>query len=357
MTTTELDIERVEEFTGRLVGVFNDGMLCLAISLGHQTGLFDTMATLPASTSAEVAKAASLQERYVREILGSLVTGGIVTYDPAAQTYLLPDEHAAVMTRAAGVGNLAAYPPLIALLGSVEGEVLRCFREGGGVPYSSFDGFHRMMAEWSHDTIDATLLTSTLDLVPGLRDRLEEGIDVADVGCGSGYAMNVLARAFPKSRFTGYDFCEEPIEAAQAQAAAWRLDNVAFEVRDVTNLGLDGELDLVTTFDAVHDQANPASVLSGIATALRDDGTYLCIDVAASSNLEDNIEHPMGAFLYTVSTMHCMTVSLALDGAGLGTAWGEQLATTMLGEAGFTDVRAEHLDADPLNVYFIARKG
>ena len=211
MTALELDPTRIEAFAGRMGGLLNDSLLALSISIGHQTGLFDTMATLPPSTSDEIAKAADLQERYVRETLGALTTGGIVTYDPANGTYTLPPEHAALTTRAAGVMNMAAFTQFVGLLGGVEQEVIRCFRDGGGVPYSSFPTFHRIMAELSKETIDATLLGGTLDLVPGLRERLVAGIDVADVGCGSGYAINVLGRAFPNSRFTGFDFSEEAI--------------------------------------------------------------------------------------------------------------------------------------------------
>jgi SAM-dependent methyltransferase len=354
--TAELDMDRMAAFAGRLIGVVNDGMLALAVSLAHQSGLFDAMAGLAPSTSTSIAEAAGLQERYVREVLGSLTTGGIVTYDPAAQAYALPAEHAAVVTRAAGVNNIAALAQFIGVMGAVEQDVLHCFREGGGVPYSRFETFHRVMGEVSRETIDALLLTEVLDLDPGLRGRLQDGIEVADIGCGAGHAMNVLAQAFPESRFTGYDFCDEPIVAARAEAAELGLGNVTFEVRDVTDLDLTDAFDLITTFDAVHDQADPAKVLAGIASALRAGGTYLCVDIGASSHLEENLAHPLGPMLYTTSTMHCMTVSLALDGAGLGAMWGEQLAHSMLAAAGFTDVRSERLEDDPLNVYYVARR-
>lgn len=244
----------------------------------------------------------------------------------------------------------------LARLGAVEQDVVRCFREGGGVSYASFPTFQRQLGEVTRDTVDATLLDGTLGLVPGLRDKLQAGIDVADVGCGSGYAINVLARAFPNSRCAGFDFPEEAIGAAQAQAAEWRLTNATFEVRDVTGLGVTEAFDVVTTFDAVHDQAAPDQVLNGIAAALRPDGVYLCVDVAASSHLEENLDHPIGPAIYTISTMHCMTVSLALGGAGLGAAWGEQTALAMLADAGFAKVTTEHVEGDIFNAYYVARK-
>jgi hypothetical protein len=255
MTITDLDPTRIEEFAGRMGGILNEALLSLSISLGHQTGLFDAMARLPPSTSAEIAEAADLDERYVREVLGALTTGGITTYEPELGSYALPAEHAALLTRAAGVGNMAALTQFVAMLGSVEQDIVNCCREGGGVPYSRFPTFHRLMAELSRETIDATLIDGTLGLVDGLRERLEAGIDVADIGCGAGYAMSVLGRAFSNSRFTGFDFSEEAITAARAQAQEWDLANVTFEVRDVASLDHPEAFDVVTAFDAIHDQA------------------------------------------------------------------------------------------------------
>ena len=170
-------------------------------------------------------------------------------------------------------------------------------------------------------------------------------------------AFDVLGRAFPDSRFTGFDFSEEAITAARAQAKEWGLTNVTFEVRDVANLDVTDTFDLVTAFDAIHDQAAPAAVLQGLSDALKPDGVFLCVDVAASSHLEDNLDHPLGPVIYTISTFHCMTVSLALDGAGLGAAWGEQTAHAMLADVGFSSVDTHRLEGDPFNVYYVARKG
>jgi SAM-dependent methyltransferase len=241
-------------------------------------------------------------------------------------------------------------------LAAVEAPLIACFRDGGGVPYSEYGRFHRLMAEDSATVHDAALLDVIVPLAPGLADRLRDGVDVADIGCGSGHAINLLAMAYPASRFTGYDFSEEAIGAARSEAQQMGLRNATFELRDVSDLGEHDRFDVVTAFDAVHDQAHPAEVLAGIADALRDDGIFLMVDVRASSNLEDNLDHPLGTFLYSVSTMHCMTVSLALDGDGLGTVWGEQKAQRMLADAGFGSVETAHVEADILNTYYLARK-
>jgi len=344
------------EFAGRMLHMQNEASVALMVSVGHRTGLFDVMATMPAATSAEIASRASLDERYVREWLAVMTTGRIVEYDGVAEAYSLPAAHAASLTRAAGMDNLAAGMQYIGLLALVEDQVMDCFRHGGGVPYSAFPRFQAVMAEDSGAVRDATLIDVTLPLVPGLTARLRQGIEVADVGCGSGHAVNLMAAAFPRSRFTGFDFSDTGIAAARQEAQRKGLANARFEKRDAARLGEAGRFDFITTFDAVHDQARPDLVLAAIAAALRPDGVYLCVDTAAASKLADNLDHPLGPFLYTVSCMHCMTVSLADGGMGLGTMWGEQTARTMLAEAGFTSVKTVHLDGDITNIHIIASK-
>lgn len=356
MSVQEVDAAVVEEFGGRLVGILNGGMLSLMLSVGHRTGLFDIMSSLEPATSEHIAEKAGLHERYVREWLGAMTAGGIVKHEPSDQTFWLPAEHAAMVTRAAGPNNFAAITQFVALMGNVEAEIVECFRHGGGVPYSSFPEFQCLMAEESARVFDATLIDVTLDLAPGLTDRLGEGIDVADIGCGQGHAINLMAEAFPNSRFTGYDFSNEGVDAARAEAEAKGLTNAFFEVKDVSNLGHKSAFDLVTAFDAIHDQRDPAGVLAGIHAALRPGGTFLCVDIQADSSVAGNLDHPLGPFLYTVSTMHCMTVSLALDGAGLGTVWGEQKATEMLTAAGFTDIVVKTVEGDILNNYYVASR-
>jgi SAM-dependent methyltransferase len=354
MSVQELDAGRAEAFAGRVMGVVNDGMLALMMSVGHRTGLFDTMAGMDAADAASIAAAAGLQERYVREWLGAMVTGGVVELDDGL--FRLPAEHAASVTRAAGPGNLASYTQFIALLADVEAKIVGCFKDGGGVPYSQFPEFQRLMAEDSAMIFDAALLDVIVPLVPGLPDRMRDGIDVADVGCGSGHAINLMAAAYPASRFTGYDLSAEGVAAGVAESAAGGLTNTAFVERDVATLAGPPAFDLVTTFDAIHDQADPARVLKGIHDMLRPGGTYLCVDVKASSDLADNVDHPLGPFLYTVSCMHCMTVSLAQGGAGLGAVWGEQLALEMLAAAGFEDVQVANVEGDIGNNYYIATR-
>ncbi|MDT5137576.1 MAG: hypothetical protein QOD58_1838, partial [Mycobacterium sp.] len=179
----------------------------------------------------------------------------------------------------------------------------------------------------------------------------------ADFGCGSGHAINLMAQAFPASRFTGIDFSEEAVDTGARQAEALGLRNATFERHDLTRLDSVEAFDVITAFDTIHDQAQPARVLENIHRALRPGGVLLMVDIKASSRLEDNIGVPLSTYLYTTSMMHCMTVSLALDGVGLGTVWGRQLATSMLVDAGFEEVEVAEIESDVLNNYYIARKG
>jgi SAM-dependent methyltransferase len=344
-------------FAERMGQMMNDAALSLMVSVGHRTGLFDVMAAMPAATSGEIAARAGPNERYVREWLGAMTTGKIVDHDGATGTFSLPADHAAILTRAAGPGNLAAIAQNVGMVALVEDQIVDCFRHGGGVPYSAYPRLQPIIAETTGAVYDATLIDVTLPLVPGLVDRLGQGIDVADVGCGSGHAVNLMAEAFPRSRFTGFDLSDDGIAAAAAEAGRKDLANARFEKRDAARLGETARFDFITTFDSVHDQARPDRALSGVAEALRPGGVYLCVDVAASSTLSENLDHPLGPFFYTISCMHCMTVSLADGGMGLGAMWGEQKAREMLADAGFASIQTAHVDGDIINTYFIATKG
>lgn len=347
---------QAEAFAEKLLGTLNTASVALMISIGHRTRLFDVMAKIDPATSTDIARAARLNERYVREWLGTMVTGGIVEYYPSMRTYYLPPEHAASLTRAAAPGNLANTFQFIPLLAAVEDQIVECFQKGGGVPYSAYPRFQEVMAEESSSTVVAGLLNNILPLVPELVEQLEQGIEVLDVGCGQGRALILLAETFPQSQFTGYDFSPDGIAAARAEADAKGLTNIRFVMQDAAEIGETKRYHFITAFDAIHDQAKPRQVLRGIAQTLRDDGVFLMQDIRASSHVHNNIGQPLGPFTYTVSCLHCMTVSLALDGEGLGAAWGEEKAIELLNEAGFANVIVKQLPHDILNNYYLARR-
>src|SRR5262245_52077760 len=236
MSERDLDQAKLEQFGGRALDILNKASVAVMMSVGHRTGLFEAMAGLSPSTSTQIAEAARLHERYVREWLGAMVTGGVVEHDQDTGTYHLPPEHAAFLTPAAQTNNIANFAQLIPLIGNVEDDIVECFRKGGGVPYSSFKRFPEVMRELSAPTFDVLLVSKILPLAPGLVEALTAGIDVLEVGCGSGRALNVVAAAFPRSRFVGYDLIAQQIDTARAEALERGLSNVSFEVKDVATL-------------------------------------------------------------------------------------------------------------------------
>ena len=343
----------------RLLAMLNDAGLCLMTSVGHRTGLFDAMRDQPPMTSAGLASRAGLNERYVREWIGAMVTGRILEMDPATSCVSLPAEHAAFLTRAAGADNMAVPAQYFAMLGAVEGDIVQCFKEGGGVPYEKYPRFHEVMAEDSTNNIANALESHVLPLVPGLRDRLASGIRVLDAGCGTGRTIQRLAALFPNSHFTGFDLSELATSRAVAESAAAGLQNIDFRAVDLSNFDDTAPVaafDLITTFDAIHDQAKPFSVLKGIHRALAPDGVYLMQDIRGSSHVHTDLDHPLGPFLYTVSCMHCMTVSLAQGGEGLGAMWGEEKTRDYLTRSGFQSIETHSLAHDISNNWYVIRK-
>lgn len=355
--TMELDVARLEAFGETMVNLVNAGMAANMVSIGHRVGLFDAMAGLgDHATSDEIAEASGLDERYVREWLGAMSTAGIVAYDGNKGAYHLPPEHAALTTRAAGPNNYAAYTQFITMCAGVEDELIDKFRNGGGVPYSSFGRFHETMREISGAVFDATLVDVTLPLVPGMIEQLRSGISVADVGTGSGHAVNVMARAFPNSHVTGIDFSADALAVGRAESEEWGLTNTDFVEADASKLDGSTQYDLITTFDAVHDQADPQGMVNGVYASLKPGGYWLCVDIQASSHVGENLDHPMGTFFYSVSCQHCMTVSLANDGEGLGAMWGAQKAREVFANAGFTDITVHNVEGDVANNYYVCHK-
>ena len=355
-TITRPDPAKTQAFAENLLAALNNGALCLMVSIGHRTGLFDTLVSSGPGTSEEIALRSRLNERYVREWLGAMVTGGVIEFAPETGRYTLPIEHAASLTRAAGADNMAVFSQYIACLGDVENDIVECFHNGGGVPYSRFPRFHEVMAEDSGQSVLSSLESHILPLIPELTERLKTGIDVLDLGCGRGRILARLAALFPNSRFTGIDLSEEAIAWANANTA--ELSNIRYEARDLSDYDRWAPAqayDFITTFDAVHDQAQPLNMLRGIRRALRSDGVYLMQDISGSGHVHKDVDHPLGTLLYTISCMHCMTVSLAQGGEGLGAMWGERKAYEYLHEAGFSDIVTNELEHDVQNYWYVVR--
>lgn len=356
--THQVNTESLNAFAGRFLEILNHGALASMASIGYRTGLFEAMRETGPATSAEIASAAKLNERYVREWLGAVTCGGLVECDAEGKQFYLPPAHAALLTQSSDAPNIGHLAQFVSMMGDIEDRLVDCFQHGGGVPYSAYPRFHEIMALESRETVVQPLFDHILPLVSGLMGQLESGIDVLDVGCGRGKALLALAARFPNSRFTGWDLSVEATGEANEEAASLGLTNLLFASRDLSDFHLtapEAAFDFITAFDAIHDQARPDHVLGGIRRALREDGIFLMQDIGASSNVAENREHPVGTLLYSISCTHCMTVSLAQGGLGVGAMWGESLTNDFLAKAGFTQVKRRTLEHDIQNYYYLVR--
>lgn len=363
----EQSTESPKPFSKLITDVLNYSALNLAIAIGYRTGLFDIMDTFDTPRSIRViADKAKLSPRYIKEWLGAMVSGKIVEISRAGEgedQYYLPKSHGNVITRRAGNLNLGVYTQEIPLLTSCAMEaVLEAFTTGDGVAYNHYPEFQTFMSQLADAKHRQVLVDKFLPSVDDGRliARLQSGIRVCDLGCAEGMALVLMAKAFPHSRFVGIDISQEAIGAAQNTASRQQLDNLEFVLLDAATLKDNREFkdtfDYVTAFDAVHDQTRPLEVLQGIHHILAPGGMFSMVDIAARSNLADNLDHPMGPFLYTVSLMHCMPVGLVDGGSGLGMMWGREKAVQMLKEAGFENVQVHPIPEDPFNLHFLSCK-
>lgn len=349
-----------------MIDILNGGALNLAVAIGYRTGLFDTLAGLDAPQTAEcIAERAGLSLRYVSEWLAIMATGGILEIsrqdkDSAGSLYRLLPEQAACLTRSAGSDNLAVYTQEMPLLTLQAMErVIEGFKSGRGIAFSHYPKFQAFMSELAEAKHEKLLVGAFLPSIEdgALVSRLQRGMRVCDVGCGEGVALLLMARAFPASRFVGIDNCAEALKAARARLQVQGLSNLEFLDLDAARIEdtprLHGRFDYVTAFDAIHDQQKPLQVLCGIRRLLAPGGLFSMVDIDAHSEPADNLQHPMGPFLYTVSLMHCMPVGLHDGGMGLGMMWGREKAQAMIGAAGFAHMKILHMDFDPFNIHFL----
>lgn len=347
-TATALDQSKVETFLERLVDDIGAALHGGACWIGDRLGLFAAMADAGPVTSTELAETTGLHERYLREWLASMAAAEYVTYDPTSSRYELPAEHALPLADETFPFFVGGFIELIVPWVSVAPKVAAAFRDGGGVPQDDYPPETWEAIERVNAPFQQQRLVDWLQGVPAVVDRLTAGGSAVDVGCGSGQAAIVLAEAFPAANLTGYDPHEPSIQRARANAeAAGVSDRVDFQVADGASLPA-GSFDVVTTFDVVHDAADPAGLLRSIRAALTPGGTYLAVEMNAASTVEGNIG-PVGRLLYSASLLYCMTTSLAQGGVGLGTCLGEERFRELAADAGFQDVRTVPID----NPFFV----
>jgi ubiquinone/menaquinone biosynthesis C-methylase UbiE len=350
-----------------MTDILNYGALNLAMAIGYRTGLFDIMDRLDGpQTAGKIAAQAGLHVRYVTEWLGVMAGGGIVELSKGGEgqnLFALPQHHADFITRRAGNANLGVYTQEIPLLTTCALEpVIKGFYTGSGVGYDHYPQFQAFMTELANAKHREVLVDTFIPAVDDgrLLIRLHTGIRVCDLGCGEGLATILMAQAFPDSRFIGLDISKAAIDIGVAEAARLGLTNIEFVVTDAARMpemaAYGKAFDYVTAFDAIHDQTCPLEVLKAVRFMMKEDALFSMVDIAAASDMAENVNHPMAPFLYTVSMMHCMPVGLADGGAGLGMMWGKEKAVQMLREAGFTQIDVQEIPEDAFNLHFLCRK-
>lgn len=345
-----MDRERVQAFLDRFVGYASGATTMGLLAIADRTGMLTWLGENESGTVEEIASGAELEDRYVLEVLSGLAAAGAVEYDPGAQTFMLPPEHALFLADEASPYFMGGWMDMVpAVIGQIEG-VAQAARHGGGVGFEEFGPDIVRGIDRGNAPSQKVFLTGRwLPAVPGLVDKLTTGIRVGDVGCGAGTAAILMAEAFPSSSVTGFDVSAESLRIARSRAAT---GNVEFDEYSADSIPVDPPFDLITTFDVIHDLANPLAGLTRIREALGPDGQYLMMEPNASSDLIDNL-NDRGALLYGISAMLCMTQSLAVGGEGLGAAWGRERAEEYATRAGFT--RFEHLEdiSNKFSVFYL----
>ncbi|MEV0175900.1 methyltransferase domain-containing protein [Streptomyces sp. NPDC050803] len=346
-----MDEVKVEAFMEKALGDLSGTMAIGLCHLGDRLGLFKELAAHGPVGSRELADRLDLNERYVREWLRGLTAAGYLE-EHQTGLFAMPAEHAPALADESGPMFLGGVYQMMPAAFAPYERLYEAFRSGGGVrqrdyPDILWDGMSRFTGSW----FESVMVDDWLSTFPHVVEKLEKGIEVADVGCGAGRALIVLAKAFPESRFLGFDNFPGQVERARENAErAGVADRVAFETIDAAQ-GLPGRYDLVTTFDVIHDAAEPRRLLSAIRAAVRDDGDYLMLEVNCQDRPEDNVG-PIAAMLYGFSVFYCMTTSLANEGAALGTCgMPESVVRRLCAEAGFSDVARSTVE-DPFNVLY-----
>jgi SAM-dependent methyltransferase len=346
-----LDQAKLEAFVERLVLDIGTAMRGGLSYIGDRLGIFKALADGEPVTPSELAERTGLNERYLREWLGSMTTAEYVEYDTATGRYRLPPEHALPLADEEFPFFTGGFQQMVVPTVTVAPKVADAFRTGGGVTQDEYspemyEAIERMTAPWYKHHLVQTWIPA----LPGVQEKLEAGGTALDVGCGSGRAPITIAKAFPNARVAGIDVHAGSIERARARAEVEGVaERVTFEVGDGGDLK-DGEFDLITTFDVVHDSVDPVGLMSGIRTGLREDGTFLMLEMNASGDVAEN-DNPLGRLLYNVSTLYCMTTSLAHDGAGIGACMGQHKAEELAAESGYGHFRKLPLE-DPFSVLY-----
>lgn len=351
-----IDPEKFKQYAKLVFGALGGAMTSAMICLGDRLGLYRVLAESGATTSTALAERTGLSERWLREWLHQQGAAGVLEHRGEGRFALSPEGVAVLADEnhpAFGAGFFASLPQNLAVVEALP----ESFRTGVGLPYDALGaegarGIERGLAPWFR----ALLVPLVIPRV-GVKEALESGIAVADLGCGAGQALIALAKAFPRSEFHGYELSKHALERAHENRAAAGLANLHFHDVSHDPLPGDGRFGFVITLDVLHDMTDPASAAKAVRGAIREDGTWLVCEIKSHPSYEKNVaENPMAAMMYGTSVLTCMSSALSEPGgAGLGTlGLHAELLRSMVAEAGFRGF--EPLDfGHPVNAFYAIR--
>ncbi|HEX7947460.1 MAG TPA: class I SAM-dependent methyltransferase [Phenylobacterium sp.] len=352
---TNLDPDRLHAFVGKMLGDLGGAYSVPTVRLGFRLGLFQSLHANGAATSAELAaRCGGLTERYVREWAMAQAANGYVTFDPASGQFSLSPEQAMVFGLTDSPVYLAGAFDLAAAMIEGEAKVEHAFRHGGGVRWGDSAGclFCAVGAFFRPGYVNS-IVQAWIPALDGVEAKLKAGAKVADVGCGVGFSTLLMAKAYPNSTFVGFDFHEESILEARKHAAEHGADGrVRFETATAKDIA-EGDFDLVTSFDCLHDMGDPRGCAAHMRKILKPDGTWLICEPIAGDRPQDNL-NPVGRLYYNASTMICVPTSLDQEvGEGLGAQAGQAKITEVVTSGGFSSVR--RATEGPFNMILEAR--
>jgi SAM-dependent methyltransferase len=349
-----VDEKKLNEFIEKVGNEWGASVGSLLNFIGDRLGLFKAMAGAGALTPEELAKKTGTHPRMIREWLAAQAAGDFVTYNPAAGTYILPDEQAFALTNENSPVYIAGEYQIIMGLFKDEEKIIEAFRTGKGLGWADhhhylYEGTERLFKPY----YVANITTSWIPALEGVKDKLKtRGAKVADVGCGHGVSTILIAKAYPNSQIIGFDYHKPSIEWARKQAEKEGLPNITFEVAGSTDYPGD-DYDLVTFFDCFHDMGNPfAAAKHVLQTLKKKDGAWMIVEPFANDKIEDNL-NPVGRLNYAASTVVCVPASLNENGPALGAQAGEQRKREIVTSAGFSKFR--RTTQTPFNMIFEAR--
>ena len=350
----QADPKKLEAFQGKMVGDMGAAISAALVMLGDRLGLYKALAEIGPASPAKLAEATDSTERYVREWLAAQAAAGYVDYDRGSGEFSMNPEQCMVFADEGGPAFMAGGFELLASMFRDEPKVEAVFKSGQGLGWHEHDAcLFRGTERFFRPGYNAHLTSEWIPALDGVEDRLKNGANVADVGCGHGASTVLMAKAYPNSRFHGFDYHAPSIERArQAAKEAGVEDRVEFDVASAKDFD-GGAYDMVAIFDALHDMGDPVGAARHIRESLAPDGTWLLVEPFANDDLADNL-NPIGRLFYSASTMICTPASLSQEvGLGLGAQAGEARLRKVVEEAGFTHFK--RATETPFNLVFDVR--